>query len=142
MGEQRVKEISGGEEEVKKPLKRKRIKKKLETANVYIKSTYNNTLVNVTDLNGRSVAISSAGAIGFKGAKKATPYAAQRVVEDVLEKLTDSGLREIHIFVKGIGSGREAAVRAFGAAGLTIASIKDVTPVPHNGCRPRKPRRV
>lgn len=142
MGEQRVREIAGAADEAKKVSRKKRLKKKIDTANVYVKSTYNNTLVNVTDLSGRTIAWSSAGALGFKGAKKATPYAAQKIVESILEKMEGIGLKEVRIFVKGIGSGREAAVRAFGAAGLTISLIKDVTPVPHNGCRPRRPRRV
>lgn len=143
MGEQRVRESSAITPEKKPAIKKiKRIKKKLDVANVYVKSTYNNTLINVTDLSGKTVAWSSSGTVGFKGAKKATPYAAQKIVEDILTKLEGSGLKEVKIFVKGIGSGREAAVRAFATAGVAISLIKDVTPIPHNGCRPKKPRRV
>jgi small subunit ribosomal protein S11 len=114
----------------------------LERAKVYIQSTYNNTLITLTDLQGNVVAWSSAGLVGFKGPKKATPFAASRVVEVLIEKVNNLGLREISVFVKGVGSGRDAAIRALANHGLEINSIKDVTPVPHNGCRPRKPRRV
>ena len=123
--------------------KKKEIKgKKLEKANAYIKSTYNNTIVTITDLDGDVVAGESAGAIGFKGPKKATPFAATKVVDSLMNKIQKSGIREINVFVRGVGSGREAAIRALAANGLDILSIKDVTPIPHNGCRPPKPRRV
>jgi len=114
----------------------------LERAKVFIQSTYNNTLITVTDMQGRVVAWASAGSVGFKGPKKATPFAASRVVEVLVEKMAGTGLREIAVFVRGVGSGRDAAVRALVNHGLEISSIKDVTPVPHNGCRPKKPRRV
>jgi small subunit ribosomal protein S11 len=123
--------------------KKKEVKgKKLAKANIYIKSTYNNTLVTVTDSKGDVVVTESAGAIGFKGPKKATPFAATKVVDSLVNKTQKVGLKEVSVFVKGLGSGREAAVRALAANGLEILSIKDITPVPHNGCRPRKPRRV
>jgi small subunit ribosomal protein S11 len=123
--------------------KKKEIKgKKLDQANVYIQSTYNNTIVTVTDLKGDVVAGESAGAIGFRGPKKATPFAATKVVDSLINKIQKIGLREANVFVKGVGSGREAAVRALAANGVEILSIKDVTPIPHNGCRPPKPRRV
>ena len=123
--------------------KKKEVKgKRLDKANVYIKSTYNNTIVTVTDIKGDVVAGESAGAIGFKGPKKATPFAATRVVGSLVDKTQKLGLREINVFVRGVGSGREAAIRALAANGLDILGIKDITPVPHNGCRPRKPRRV
>ncbi|MCK5332791.1 30S ribosomal protein S11 [Candidatus Parcubacteria bacterium] len=109
---------------------------------VHIKSTYNNTVVTLTDLNGGVIAWSTAGLLGFKGAKKATPYAATNIVNSLLEKTKKVGLREVDVFVKGIGSGRESAVRAIAANGLVISSITDMTPIPHNGCRPPKPRRM
>ena len=115
---------------------------RLERAKVFIQSSYNNTLITVTDLNGNVVAWSSAGSVGFKGPKKATPFAASRVVETLMEKLNNYGLKEVSIFVRGVGSGRDAAIRALVNHGLEVNSIKDVTPVPHNGCRSRKPRRV
>lgn len=110
--------------------------------NVYVYSSYNNTVVSLTDLNGNVVAWSSAGKCGFKGPKKATAYAAQMVVKDIITKIDGRGLREVSIFVRGIGAGRESAIRALNANGLLITLIKDVTPMPHNGCRPKKPRRV
>lgn len=123
--------------------KKKEVKaKKLDQANIYIQSTYNNTIVTVTDLKGDVIAGESAGAIGFKGPKKATPFAATKVVHSLMNKIEKTGLKEANILVKGVGSGREAAIRALAACGLDILSIKDITPVPHNGCRPRKSRRV
>lgn len=109
---------------------------------IYIQSTYNNTLITIADSRGGVMAWASAGSLGFKGPKKATPYAASKTVETLMEKIKKSGLRNVDVFVKGVGGGRESAVRAFAAHGLNILSIKDVTPVPHNGCRPRKVRRV
>lgn len=96
----------------------------------------------MTDLNGNTVSWASAGGLGFRGAKKSTPYAAQTTAETAAKKAMDYGLREVHVFVKGPGVGRESAVRALGALGLAVKSIRDVTPIPHNGCRPRKTRRV
>ena len=125
-----------------KPKDRKGKMGHLEHAKVFIQSTYNNTLITVTDMQGNIIAWSSAGSAGFKGPKKATPFAASRVVEILAEKMSGSGLREVSIFVRGVGSGRDAAIRALVNYGLEISSIKDVTPVPHNGCRPRKPRRA
>ena len=116
--------------------------KKLVRGHAYIKSTYNNTLITITDTDGSVVAWESAGAVGFKGPKKATPFAATKAVESLMKKLFKTGLKEVAVFVKGVGSGREAAVRALATNGLDIISIKDVTPMPHNGCRARKPRRV
>ena len=109
---------------------------------VFIQSTYNNTIITLTDLQGKVITTMSAGAVGFKGPKKATPFAASRVVEALMEKVKDLELKEVAVFVKGVGSGREAAIRALANRGLEISSIKDVTPIPHNGCRPPKPRRV
>jgi small subunit ribosomal protein S11 len=115
---------------------------RLERARVYIQSTYNNTIITLTDLQGNVLAWASAGSVGFKGPKKATPFAASRVVKALIEKIKDVELKEVSVFVKGVGSGREAAIRALANQGLEINSIKDVTPIPHNGCRPPKPRRV
>lgn len=116
--------------------------KALSRGKAYIQSTYNNTIITITDLNGNVVTWESAGSVGFKGPKKATPFAASKIVESLAKKLAETGLRELMVFVKGVGSGREAAIRALAAQGIDILSIKDVTPIPHNGCRPPKPRRV
>jgi len=116
--------------------------RRAEKGKAFIQSTYNNTLVTICDSQGGVLAWSSAGALGFKGPKKATPYAASKVIEALAEKVKKTGLRDLEIFVKGIGSGREAAVRAFASHGFNILLIKDVTPIPHNGCRPPKVRRV
>jgi len=128
--------------QAKKPKGKKGKIGRLERAKVFIQSTYNNTLITITDMDGKVVVWSSSGSVGFKGPKKATPFAASRIVESLVEKLAGTGLREIFVFVRGVGSGRDAAIRALVNQGLEISSIKDVTPVPHNGCRPRKPRRV
>jgi len=116
-------------------------KKYVRSGQAYVQATYNNTIITLADGNGNVLAWASAGALGFKGAKKATPYAASKVAETVLEKVKKSGLQDIEIYVKGIGSGRESAVRTL-ANSLTPISISDVTPIPHNGCRPPKRRRV
>lgn len=108
----------------------------------HIKASYNNTILTVTNDNGDVLAWSSAGSLGFKGAKKATPYAATKIAETVIEKLKKTGISELSVFVRGIGGGREAAVRALANKGLNITSIKDVTPLPHNGCKPKKVRRI
>ncbi len=120
----------------------KKTNQKLTRGKAYIKSTYNNTIVTLTDSFGNVIAWSSAGAVGFKGPKKATPYAASRVIEILIERVKKTGLSAIEVFVKGIGSGRESAIRALAASGMEILSIKDVTPLPHNGPRPKKARRV
>lgn len=108
----------------------------------HIKSTYNNTVVTITDMNGNTICWSTAGKCGFKSAKKSTPYAASVVVREIITPVKEAGVKEVDVLVRGVGPAREAAVRALAANGLQIASIKDVTPVPHNGCRPKKPRRV
>jgi len=130
----------------KKPIKVKRGKKKtikqVTIGNAYIKATYNNTIVTITDQVGNAIGFSSAGLMGFKGAKKATPYAATVIVRNAVEKAKVTGIRDINVFVKGVGMGRESAVRALNANGLNVMAIKDVTPIPHNGCRKPKPRRV
>lgn len=138
--EEILKEKEAQEEAVKG---RKKIKgRKTTKGRAYIKATYNNTMVTITDIQGNVISQESAGAIGFKGPKKATSFAATKAVESLMRKLDKTGLKEVEVFVKGIGSGREAATRALANYGLDITSIKDVTPVPHNGCRPPKPRRV
>jgi len=126
---------------------KKRVKKavavrQVSSGRAYVKSTYNNTIVTFTDQNGNVLSWSSAGQCGFKGPKKATPYASTIIVKDAAEKVKKYGLKEVSVFVKGIGGGREAAVRALNANGFTVSSIKDVTPIPHNGCRAPRPRRV
>lgn len=108
----------------------------------HIQCTYNNTMILVTDLSGAVLGWSSSGLLGFKGAKKSTPYAATQVVSDVVEKVRKYQVKELEVFVKGVGSGREAAIRAFSNNGFVLLSIKDLTPIPHNGCRPKRPRRV
>jgi small subunit ribosomal protein S11 len=123
-------------------IKKKKEKKSVFEGNVYIQATFNNTIVTITDLNGNSISWASAGGLGFRGAKKSTPYAAQTTAETAAQKAMDAGLQEVHVFVKGPGVGRESAIRSLGALGLRVRTIKDVTPIPHNGCRPRKSRRV
>ena len=115
---------------------------KLKEGKVYISSSYNNTIITLTDPRGNVLAASSAGAIGFKGTKKATPFAASKVAETISQKLYNLGIQKIIVFVKGIGGGRESAIRSLANKGLEILSITDTTPVPHNGCRPPKVRRV
>jgi small subunit ribosomal protein S11 len=121
---------------------RKKIKRSISRGLVHIKATFNNTLVTVTDMNGDTLIRESAGTIGFKGAKKSTPFAAQRAAETAAGKAKKLGLVEVEVKVKGPGSGRESAISARQGAGLKILSIEDVTPIPHNGCRPPKKRRV
>ena len=121
---------------------KKKTKKTVYEGKVYVQATFNNTIVTVTDLNGNAVSWASAGGLGFRGAKKSTPYAAQVTAETAAKKAIDFGLKEVHVFVKGPGVGRESAIRSLGNLGLLVRSIKDVTPIPHNGCRPKKTRRV
>lgn len=128
---------------VKKPTMKKKKEKKIITSGmVSIRATYNNTIVTVSDLNGNVLAWASSGHLGFKGPKKSTPYAARQVVKAVMDKLEGRGLKEVNVFVKGVGMGREAAVRALSLHNIAVNSIKDLTPIPHNGCRPPRPRRV
>ncbi len=121
---------------------KRKVKKTVYEGNVYIQATFNNTIVTVTDLTGNAVSWASAGGLGFRGAKKSTPYAAQTAAETAAKKAMDYGLREVNVYVKGPGIGRESAIRTLGVLGLKVRSIRDVTPIPHNGCRPRKTRRV
>lgn len=122
--------------------KKKREKKNIPTGMAHIKATFNNTLVTITDPVGNVVAWSSAGVQGFKGSRKGTPFAAQLAAQDAARKAMEHGMRNVDVFVKGPGAGREAALRALQAAGLSINMIRDVSPIPHNGCRPPKRRRV
>jgi small subunit ribosomal protein S11 len=153
MGQQRAITIQG--EEINKakgdsasataPVAKKRrgkSKVKVPRGRIYVQSTYNNTVVTVTDLSGNVIGWGSSGRTGFKGSKKSTPYAAQKTMEDTINRLKDVGLTEVDVFVKGIGTGRESAVRALQGSGLSILSIKDRTPIPHGGVRPKKARRV
>jgi small subunit ribosomal protein S11 len=120
----------------------KKEKKNIVFGAAHIQATFNNTIVTITDQNGGVVTWSSAGGLGFKGSRKGTPYAAQMAAETAAKKAIDSGMKQLDVYVKGPGAGRESAIRALQAAGLDINLIKDVTPVPHNGCRPPKRRRV
>ncbi|GAO99940.1 30S ribosomal protein S11 [Fructobacillus ficulneus] len=122
--------------------RKRRVKKNIETGVAHIHATFNNTIVMITDAQGNAVAWSSAGALGFKGSRKSTPFAAQQAAEAAAKSALDVNMRTVAVTVKGPGSGRESAIRALAAAGLEVTSIKDVTPVPHNGSRPPKRRRV
>ncbi|HRY29840.1 MAG TPA: 30S ribosomal protein S11 [Elusimicrobiota bacterium] len=121
---------------------RKKIWKDIAVARVYIQSSFNNTIVNITDERGNCIVWGTAGSAGFKGTKKGTPFAAQVTADVAAKKAVALGVKQVSVFVKGPGSGRETAIRALQAAGLVILSIRDVTPIPHDGCRPPKPRRV
>lgn len=141
MGKKRIVKKGSNEEVIRKGDK-KLSRKKLDKGILHIQSTYNNTKVLLTDTRGNAIFASSSGSLGFKGAKKGTPFAAAKIGEVLSEKAETLGLKEIDVIVKGVGSGRESAIRSFVARGIQIASIKDTTPVPFNGPRPRKPRRV
>lgn len=117
-------------------------KKNVSEGCVFIQATFNNTIVTITDLTGNTISWASAGGLGFKGAKKSTPFAAQTTAETAAKKAMEDGLQEVKVFVKGPGIGRESAIRSLGNLGLRVRSIKDITPIPHNGCRPQKSRRV
>ena len=121
---------------------KKKVKKNITSGEVHVNSTFNNTMITITDAQGNTVSWSSAGLMGFKGSRKSTPFAAQMAAEDAGRKAQEHGMKELDVKVKGPGSGRESALRALSAIGFTIRSIKDITPVPHNGARPRKRRRV
>ncbi|HOK10169.1 MAG TPA: 30S ribosomal protein S11 [Candidatus Hydrogenedens sp.] len=122
--------------------KKKRIILSVSSGNAYIQATFNNTIVSITDPQGNVVSWSSAGQVGFSGSRKSTAYAAQLAAEQAAKRAIEMGLREVSVFVNGPGAGRESAIRAIQAAGLNVTLIKDTTPIPHNGCRPRKRRRV
>jgi len=121
---------------------RRREKKNISSGVAHVSATFNNTLITITDAQGNAISWSSAGSMGFKGSRKSTPYAAQMAAEDAGKKAMEHGMKNLEVQVRGPGSGRESALRALQAAGFTITSIRDVTPIPHNGCRPRKRRRV
>lgn len=122
--------------------RKRRVRKNIETGIAHIRSTFNNTIVTITDVHGNTIAWLSAGALGFKGSRKSTPFAAQMAAEAAAKASMEHGMKTVEVNVKGPGAGREAAIRALQAAGLEITAIKDVTPIPHNGCRPPKRRRV
>ncbi len=123
-------------------VRRRRERKNIERGVAHIQSTFNNTIVTITDVNGNAVSWASAGQLGFRGSRKSTPFAAQQAAEEAAKKAMEHGLKNVEVFVKGPGSGREAAIRSLQATGLEVSMIKDVTPIPHNGCRPPKRRRV
>ena len=122
--------------------KKKKVKKNVPMGVAHVQATFNNTIITITDLNGEVVAWSSAGSKGFKGSRKSTPFAAQMAGEEVAKRAMDSGMKTVSILIKGPGSGRESAVRAIANAGLKVNLLRDITPIPHNGCRPPKRRRV
>ena len=126
----------------RRPRTRRRDRGPVPVGKVYIQSTFNNTIVTLTDQTGNAVAWGSAGTAGFRGSRKSTAFAAQRAGEDAAKKAIEQGMRQVDAFVRGPGAGREAAIRAIQAAGIMVTSIRDVTPIPHNGCRPPKRRRV
>jgi small subunit ribosomal protein S11 len=126
----------------KKTIRKKKVKKNIQTGVAHIQSTFNNTIITITDVGGNAVAWASAGQQGFKGSRKSTPYAAQMAAEECAKKAQEHGVRTLGVEVKGPGGGRESALRALQAAGMKITMIRDVTPIPHNGCRPPKRRRV
>jgi len=137
-GSKKTEELSKAELKRKK----KKIKRQVIKGQAHIKCTYNNTMVMISDMSGAMLGWSSSGLLGFKGAKKATPYAATQVVQDIAEKVKKYGVQELEVFVMGVGSGRESSIRSLANRGFELVAIKDVTPIPHNGCRPKKPRRV
>ena len=126
----------------KKVVRKRKERKNVEKGAAHIRSTYNNTIITITDLNGNTVSWASAGELGFRGSKKSTPFAAQSAAETAAKIAADHGMKTVEVYVKGPGQGRESAIRALQTAGLEVVLIKDVTPIPHNGCRPPKRRRV
>lgn len=144
MGKKRIvkKEEGGAEAGIKSQTEAKSGKKKLEMGILYVQSTYNNTKIMLTDPKGNALAWSSSGSLGFKGAKKGTPFAAAKIGELIGEKASGMGIKGVEVVVKGVGSGRESSIRGFLSKGIDLISVKDVTPVPHNGPKPKKPRRV
>jgi len=128
--------------ESKKRKRKKKVDKRVSVGRAYVKASYNNTIVTLTDKEGNVLSWASAGVAGFKGPKKSTPYAAQIITRIAVEKAKEYGLSEVSVFVRGVGTGRESAIRALNANGLVVTGIKDLTPLPHGGCRPKKPRRV
>jgi small subunit ribosomal protein S11 len=137
-----VKDKKKGSKAPAKGKRKAKAKAQVSHGKAFIQATYNNTIVTLADLNGNVISWSSAGSSGFKGPKKATPYAAGIVVKNALDKAAEAGIKEVNLFISGVGQGREGAIRAFNANNISILSIKDVTPIPHNGCRAPRPRRV
>lgn len=121
---------------------KKKIARQIEKGKIYIQSTFNNTIISLSDNSGNILGWATAGSAGFKGARKSTPFAAQTTMKNVLEKAQAQGIREVEILISGVGAGRDSAVRAIQGSNINVSSLKDVTPLPHNGCRPKKPRRV
>lgn len=145
MGSTKTQEVSAVPEEKKessKPVKKKKHKKQVQIGIVHIQSTFNNTVVTITDTSGNTLSWSSSGSRGFKGSRKSTPFAAQLAAEEAARRAMEHGLKTVSVYVKGPGSGRESALRAIAQTGLRVTLIRDVTPIPHNGCRPPKRRRV
>lgn len=142
MGKKRIVTEGSNEGGAKTPSVSAVSKKKIDVGNLYVQSTYNNTQIVLTDLKGNVLATASSGSVGFKGAKKGTPFAAAKIGEVIGGKAAAMGMKEVGVIIKGVGSGRESGVRGFISKGINITSIKDVTPVPHNGPKPKKPRRV
>jgi small subunit ribosomal protein S11 len=126
----------------KKVIRKRRERKNIERGHAHIRATFNNTIITITDVFGNAVSWASAGELGFKGSRKSTPFAAQSAAETAAKLAVDHGMKTVEVYVKGPGAGREAAIRALQSAGLEVSMIKDVTPIPHNGCRPPKRRRV
>jgi small subunit ribosomal protein S11 len=131
-----------GKQKKKTTRTRRRERKNVAVGQAHIQSTFNNTIISITDMQGNVISWGSAGAQGFKGSRKSTPFAAQMTAENTARRAMEHGMRQIEVFVRGPGSGREAAIRSLAAAGLEVSAINDVTPIPHNGCRPPKRRRV
>ncbi len=131
-----------GKVQAKKTTTRRRERKNIERGQAHIHSSFNNTIVTITDVQGNTISWASSGGLGFKGSRKSTPFASQMAAESAAKAAMEHGLKSVEVYVKGPGSGREAAIRALQTAGLEISMIKDVTPIPHNGCRPPKRRRV
>jgi small subunit ribosomal protein S11 len=135
-------EETGETQEASSAKKKKKLKKQVARGRATIQCTYNNTIITISDMSGNALAWSSSGHMGFKGAKKSTPYAATQVVADITEKVKKYGVAELEVYVRGVGSGREGSIRALANNGFNLLCIKDTTPVPHGGCRPRRPRRI
>ena len=125
-----------------KVVRKKKVQRHVAKGRVYIRSSFNNTLITVTDAEGGVLSWTSAGSLGFAGSRKSTPYAAMTAMKELIERMKGYGLQEVDVFVSGVGSGREQAIRAFGGSGIMVGLIKDITPIPHNGVRARKPRKV
>ena len=142
MAEQQKPSAAAAASATKVRAKRKKIWKNIGLAKVYVQSSFNNTIVNITDERGNTIVWSSSGSCGFKGTKKGTPFAASIAAETAGKKAIEAGVKQVSVFVRGPGSGRETAIRGLQSAGLVVTTIRDVTPLPHNGCRPPKPRRV